>query len=142
MRSAPTNSRTPTTPGLGAEAVRASTSLLSRVGAAEWNLQTGETSWSTELYRIFGRVAHEGPLPLDELHSGLHPEDQQATQAYIAKCLTHTRLIDCEFRVIRDDSGVRTLHMMAEPVMDTDGVVQSVWAVVRDVTELRRPTSG
>ncbi|MFE1925975.1 PAS domain-containing protein [Streptomyces asoensis] len=141
MRSAPDNRRTPTTQGSSAEILGPSSSLLSRVGAAEWNLQANEVSWSREFYRIFGRVAHEGPLPLDELHWGLHSEDQQAIQAYIAKCLTHARLIDCEFRVIHHDSGVRTLHMMAEPVMDADGVVKSVWAVVRDVTELRRRTS-
>lgn len=38
-------------------------SLLSRVGSAEWNLLTDESSWSEELYEIFGRPLDSTPSP-------------------------------------------------------------------------------
>lgn len=112
--------------------------LVSRVGSAEWNLLTDEVSWSDELYAIFGRTHTDGPLPLDELPSWLVPEDQPGLAAAFTDCLVDGRPIDREFRLVRPDGAVRTVHMVGEPVLDDDGGTASMWAVVRDVSELRR----
>ncbi|MDN3293287.1 SpoIIE family protein phosphatase [Streptomyces ficellus] len=113
-------------------------SLLSRVGSAEWNLLTDEVSWSDELYVIFGRSPESGPMTLDELPSMVFAEDQGLLTAMVTDCLIDGKPIDGEFRIVRADGRVRTLHMMGEPVLDTDGCTASMWAVLRDVSELRR----
>ncbi|MFD7325942.1 PP2C family protein-serine/threonine phosphatase [Streptomyces sp. NPDC059875] len=113
-------------------------SLLSRVGSAEWNLLNDEVSWSEELYQIFGRTPESGPMSLDDLPSMVFAEDQQVLQAMVTDCLIDGKPIDGEFRIVRTDGRVRTLHMMGEPVLDGDGCTASMWAVLRDVSELRR----
>ncbi|PNG22235.1 PP2C family protein-serine/threonine phosphatase [Streptomyces cahuitamycinicus] len=113
-------------------------SLLSRVGSAEWNLLTDEASWSGELYRILGRDPAASPLTLDELPSLVVDEDRPKLTAMVTDCLVDARPIDGEFRIARRAGDVRTLHMMGEPVLDTDGSTASMWAVLRDVSELRR----
>ncbi|MGI5359587.1 PP2C family protein-serine/threonine phosphatase [Streptomyces sp. CA-252508] len=113
-------------------------SLLSRVGSAEWNLLTDEVSWSDELYVIFGRSPEAGPMTLDELPSMVFAEDQALLTAMVTGCLIDGKPIDGEFRIVRADGRVRTLHMMGEPVLDVDGCTASMWAVLRDVSELRR----
>lgn len=113
-------------------------SLLNRVGSAEWNLLTDEASWSDELYQIFGRAPGAGPLSLDELPSVLLVEDQPLLTSMVTDCLVDGRPIDGEFRVLRPDGRMRTLHMMGEPVLDAEGCTASMWAVIRDVSELRR----
>ncbi|RST10887.1 phosphatase [Streptomyces sp. WAC05374] len=113
-------------------------SLLSRVGSAEWNLLTDEVSWSDELYVIFGRSPEAGPMTLDELPSMVFAEDQALLTAMVTGCLIDGKPIDGEFRIVRTDGRVRTLHMMGEPVLDVDGCTASMWAVLRDVSELRR----
>lgn len=113
-------------------------SLLRRVGSAEWNLLTDEVEWSAELFLIFGRAPQEGPLSLDELPSWLPEEDQPLLTAMVTDCLVDGKPIDGEFRIVRPDGGVRTLHMTGEPVLDSAGSTASMWAVVRDVSELRR----
>ncbi|MFD8235478.1 PP2C family protein-serine/threonine phosphatase [Streptomyces sp. NPDC059696] len=113
-------------------------SLLSRVGSAEWNLQTDRASWSGELYRILGRDPAAPPLTLDELPSLVVEEDRPKLTAMVTDCLVDARPIDGEFRVARRADDVRTLHMMGEPVLDADGSTASMWAVLRDVSELRR----
>ncbi|MFD3652098.1 PP2C family protein-serine/threonine phosphatase [Streptomyces sp. NPDC058620] len=113
-------------------------SLLSRVGSAEWNLLTDEVSWSEELYEIFGRTPASGPMSLDELPSFLLPEDQPLLTSMVTACLVDGKPIDGEFRILRSDGHMRTLHMMGEPVLDADGCTASMWAVLRDVSELRR----
>lgn len=113
-------------------------SLLSRVGSAEWNLLTDEASWSGELYQILGRDAAAPPLTLDELPSLVLDEDRPKLTAMVTDCLIDAQRIDGEFRVLLPDGGVRTVHMMGEPVLDDDGGTASMWAVLRDVSELRR----
>ncbi|MFE1288426.1 PP2C family protein-serine/threonine phosphatase [Streptomyces sp. NPDC058751] len=113
-------------------------SLLSRVGSAEWNLLTDEASWSGELYRILGRDAAAPPLTLDELPSLVLDEDRPTLTAMVTDCLIDAKPIDGEFRIVRPDGDVRTVHMMGEPVLGADGGTASMWAVLRDVSELRR----
>ncbi|MEV6510064.1 SpoIIE family protein phosphatase [Streptomyces sp. NPDC051642] len=113
-------------------------SLLSRVGSAEWNLLTDEASWSGELYQILGRDPAAPPLTLDELPSLILDEDRPALTAMVTDCLIDAKPIDGEFRIVRPDGTVRTVHMMGEPVLDADGGTASMWAVLRDVSELRR----
>ncbi|WP_405969903.1 SpoIIE family protein phosphatase [Streptomyces sp. NBC_00988] len=113
-------------------------SLLSRVGSAEWNLLTDEASWSGELYQILGRDPAAPPLTLDELPSLILDEDRSALTAMVTDCLIDAKPIDGEFRIVRPDGTVRTVHMMGEPVLDADGGTASMWAVLRDVSELRR----
>lgn len=113
-------------------------SLLNRVGSAEWNLLTDESSWSEELYEIFGRPPGSTPLSLDDLPSVLLPEDQPQLTAMVTGCLVDGRPMDGEFRIVRPDGRTRTLHMTGEPVLDAEGCTASMWAVLRDVSELRR----
>ncbi|WP_432109423.1 PP2C family protein-serine/threonine phosphatase [Streptomyces sp. AA1529] len=130
------------TPGAAYPAARPSgepaPSRRDRVGSAEWNLLTDEVSWSPELYGIFGRTGRDGPLSLDELPSWVDPEDQPALATAFTDCLVDGKAIDQEFRLVRPDGSVGTVHMVGEPVLDGDGSTASMWAVVRDVSALRR----
>ncbi|NUV79083.1 SpoIIE family protein phosphatase [Streptomyces sp. CAI-155] len=109
-----------------------------RVGSAEWNLLTDEVSWSEELYEIFGRPPGSPPLSLDDLPSVLLPDDQPKLTAMVTGCLVDGRPMDGEFRIVLPDNRVRTLHMTGEPVLDAEGCTAAMWAVLRDLGELRR----
>ncbi|MEU5253432.1 PP2C family protein-serine/threonine phosphatase [Streptomyces longwoodensis] len=111
--------------------------LLSRVGSAEWNLLTDEAVWSGELYEILGRDPAAPALTLDELPSLVLEEDRPRLTAMVTDCLVDARPIDGEFRV-RAGGEVRAVHMMGEPVLAADGSAAAMWAVLRDVSALRR----
>ncbi|MER8033028.1 SpoIIE family protein phosphatase [Streptomyces bauhiniae] len=110
-----------------------------RVGRAEWGLLTDEADWSVELYRILGLDPSVPALTLDELPALVHEEDRPRLTAMVTGCLVDARPIDGEFRVRRPDDSVRTVHMRGEPVLGTDGGAVSMWAVIRDVSELPLP---
>ncbi|GHH04886.1 PP2C family protein-serine/threonine phosphatase [Streptomyces rubradiris] len=112
-------------------------SLLARVGSAEWDLLTDQATWSAELYRILGLDPAGPALTLDELPGLVLPEDRPKLTEMVTACLVDAKPIDGEFRVVRPDGTVRTVHMMGEPVLGADGGTTSMWAVLRDVSELR-----
>ncbi|MFJ3498545.1 SpoIIE family protein phosphatase [Streptomyces sp. NPDC086091] len=110
----------------------------SQVGSAEWNLLTDEAVWSPELQQILGRDPAAAALTLDELPSVVLDEDRPRLTVMVTDCLIDARPIDGEFRIVRPDGETRVLHIMGEPVLAPDGSTNSMWAVLRDVSELRR----
>lgn len=108
-----------------------------RAGSAEWNLLTDEVQWSDELYAIFDRAPQDGPLSLDELPAWVLPEDQPWMMEAVTDCLVDGKPVDGEFRIVRRDGSRRTLHVAGEPVLDREGGTVCMWAVLRDVSELR-----
>ena len=125
-------------PAARAESTAPSSGLPVRTGSAEWDLLTDHVTWSEELYRLFGRASEDGPLSLDELPSWVLEADRPALTSSVTDCLVDGRPIDREFRIVRPDDTVRTVHMVGEPVLDDAGTTASMWAVVRDVSELRQ----
>ncbi|GAA0355378.1 PP2C family protein-serine/threonine phosphatase [Streptomyces blastmyceticus] len=111
---------------------------LGRAGSAEWNLLTDDVTWSDDLFELFGRRPEDGAPTLDELPSWVLEEDTRLLTAMVTDCLVDGKPIDGEFRIVRGDGSLRTVHMMGEPVLDADGATASMWAVLRDVSELRR----
>ncbi|MEU5419098.1 PP2C family protein-serine/threonine phosphatase [Streptomyces sp. NPDC001407] len=111
---------------------------LGKAGSAEWNLLTDDVTWSAELFELFGRRPEDGAPTLDELPSWVLEEDTHLLTAMVTDCLIDGKPIDGEFRIVRGDGSQRTVHMMGEPVLDEDGATASMWAVLRDVSELRR----
>ncbi|MEU5424692.1 SpoIIE family protein phosphatase [Streptomyces olivoreticuli] len=111
---------------------------LGRAGSAEWNLLTDDVAWSDDLFELFGRRPEDGAPTLDELPSWVLEEDTRLLTAMVTDCLVDGKPIDGEFRIVRGDGSLRTVHMMGEPVLDADGATASMWAVLRDVSELRR----
>jgi serine phosphatase RsbU (regulator of sigma subunit)/PAS domain-containing protein len=109
-----------------------------RVGRAEWNLRTDEVDWSDELYQILGRAPESGPMSLDEVPSLVFADDQALLTAMVTECLIDGKPIDGELRIVRSDGQIRTVHMMGEPVRGDDGHIASLWAVLRDISVLRR----
>ncbi|MEU7165434.1 SpoIIE family protein phosphatase [Streptomyces morookaense] len=128
----------PPPPPAGAPAAPVAQGPAGRAGSAEWNLLTDAATWSDELFRLFGRSPEDGALTLDELPSWLLEEDRPQLTAMVTDCLVDGRPIDGEFRIVRNDGTVRTVHMKGEPVLDADGCTASMWAVLRDVSALRR----
>ncbi|NYI07483.1 PP2C family protein-serine/threonine phosphatase [Allostreptomyces psammosilenae] len=115
--------------------------LHTRMATAEWNLLHDRISWSTELYRIFGREASDGPLTLDQLPAYLYPEDQQSVAGLITSSLVDGKPIDGEFRIVRPDGSVRTVHCAGEPELSDDGTAVAMRVAFQDITELRRAQS-
>ncbi|MDT0343808.1 PP2C family protein-serine/threonine phosphatase [Streptomyces litchfieldiae] len=113
-----------------------------RIGSAEWNLLTDGVEWSEEMFSIFGRPVQDGPLTLDQLPSCLPAEDQPTLTAAVTGCLVDGQPMDCEFRVIRPDGSRRTVQMAGEPIVDEAGGTVAMWAMIRDVSELRRSATA
>ena len=121
------------------EALLAEAQALAHLGNWNVDLQTGESSWSDEEYRLFGFVPGSVQPSHALFKQVVHPDDYAQVEAAIARVLQpgNRQPYRAEFRVLRPD-GERVLEEVGEVKFDADGRPLRMFGTTLDVTERRR----
>src|SRR5207244_2095520 len=82
---------------------------LGNFGWGEWDLVTGETTWSDQLYRIYERAPSEGPLGNEETNALVLPEDEPL-RLQAAEMFANGEAVDVTYRI---RVGGRVKHVRA-----------------------------
>ena len=120
------------------KALLEATQERAHLGVWELNLDTQETLWSRELYRLLGRNPAIGPAGLEEFLEYVHPDDREAVVGAFEHLAHDVRPAKIDFRSNPDRGPTRcfaaTIHLA--PSVDSGRPVATV--TVMDVTESRR----
>ncbi|WP_439677428.1 PP2C family protein-serine/threonine phosphatase [Embleya sp. MST-111070] len=108
------------------------------VASAEWHLDRDDVRWSAEMYALFDRDRALGPLPLAALAEHAAAEDRAFVADLVRELLEQANGVEGEFRIVRRDGTRVSVQFVGEPVLDADGTPHAIWALLRDITELRR----
>ncbi len=120
---------------------------MSHTGSFSRRVDTGEASWSDEVYRIYGLDPRTSTPPRDlrtrvdgvqVQRAGWHPDDQERAAATIAAAIRERRGYEIDLRVVRADGSVRYVHSVAQAVYDANGEVAEFIGVLMDITARRR----
>ncbi|WP_153449492.1 PP2C family protein-serine/threonine phosphatase [Streptomyces smaragdinus] len=107
------------------------------LGWAEWNLVTGETTWSRGVYDILSVDPESDPLPLDALPRYVHEDDRPAAAEATRTLAAGTETVTFEVRTV-PAARIRHARITAELVRDSLGNMIAVHGVVQDVSATRR----
>lgn len=112
---------------------------ISHLGCWEWDIVSGKTSWSDELYRIFGVE----PASIQASYKGflerVHPDDREAVKRVVQNALKNHQSITSHYcRIVRPDGSIRIIQGQGEVLFDESGKIESVIGVAHDVTEQRQ----
>lgn len=110
----------------------AQTERLASLGRGEWDLISGNVTWSDELYRIYERDPGLGPLPREEATAMILPEDQPVL-ATSADALQRGETVDMMYR-IQVNGRIKHLRAVLDAVRDGHGQPTRLYGVVQDVT--------
>lgn len=110
---------------------------LVNLGWAEWNLVTGEITWSRGVHDIFAVDPARGPLPLDALSQYVHEDDLPAVTAAVETLCEGDEPVTFEVR-ITNTGETRHVSVTAELVRDSLGNMIALHGVVQDVSATRR----
>ncbi|GAA2270866.1 hypothetical protein GCM10010149_10360 [Nonomuraea roseoviolacea subsp. roseoviolacea] len=123
---------------------------LGNMGWAEWDLRTGETAWSDQVYVIFGRDPARGPADLPELAGLVEPDDLRMLEQLLLTVVHEAEAAQAEMR-IRRGGELRNLRVVLEPLLSAGrpaddlgaglraaATVRGVHAVFQDITGRRR----
>ncbi len=108
------------------------------LGSWETNLKTGVSSWSDEMYRIFGwntdnAVPFQGPQL-----STLHPDDMDYVVNSIKDTIEGKGDFDIEHRVVRPDGSTRIIHSQGQLIKNNLGEPEKLIGVVHDITNVKQ----
>jgi diguanylate cyclase len=118
------------------EAQLAEAQRLAAVGSWEWDVVSGDHTWSSELFRILGRDPDESAATYEAYFGAIHPDDRVQAEAAIRETLSTGRPLDYECRALRSDGVERIIHARGGAITDDTGQVVRLVGTVQDVTSL------
>jgi PAS domain S-box-containing protein len=111
---------------------------IAHLGSWEFELQTQQISWSTEVFRIFGRNIEDGPPTYEQLHQFIHPDDRERHERIVSEAIRSGQSYEIEFRLYRPDSTLRYLQGRGEPIFNTEGQLIRFIGTALDITERKQ----
>jgi PAS domain S-box-containing protein len=111
---------------------------ISKVGNWEWNIQTGELSWSKELYRIFELEGHPSQTLFETYRKKFHPDDLYKLDEAIQNALNKGEGFTYEHRIICNDGSIKYILGIGEVIEDASGKVIGLKGTGQDITERKQ----
>jgi PAS domain S-box-containing protein len=117
------------------EAFLAEGQRLARIGNFVWRLETGDISWSEQVYRMFG-FEPGTRVTLELIGSRVHPDDLPMLYDMVERAQRAESYFEYEHRLLMPDNSVKHLHLIAHAVRAERGGLEYIGAV-QDVTKRR-----
>jgi PAS domain S-box-containing protein len=107
---------------------------VAHIGSYEWDLDSGQMTWTDELYRIYGLIPGQG-CARDVSLRQCHPEDQDALNAVFQRALADGQPFEYQHRVIRPDGSQRVVRGRGGIVRDPAGRAARLVGTEEDITD-------
>ena len=107
---------------------------IARLGNWSFDVQTRNTIWSDELYRIY-EVPPGEKISFEMFVSFIHPDDKEDVLDYYQKCLANKTPYNKIHRIVLRDGTVKIVHRKGQLRLDAEGNVVEVFGTTQDITE-------
>lgn len=104
------------------------------VGHWEWDMTSGQITWSKELYHIFGLSPESYEVELESIFHFIHPDDERYVRNKLARSQRTGEPFDYFHRIIRPDRQERVLHARGQAIFDQVGNFVKLYGTVQDMT--------
>ncbi len=118
------------------EALYHSATRITGIGCWEWDLASSEITLTAEMFSLFG-VDTSFPLTWDQYVQFIHPDDRQQVLEHIELVTRGEASLFPDYRIVRTDGQVRTVHATCEMERDDAGKPLRLTGALHDVTALR-----
>lgn len=112
---------------------------IAEVGHWSVNVLTGSVTWSSQIYRIYGRDPSDFSPTLETAIDAYHPDDRARVSALVSEAIERGAPFEFELRLIRPDGEIR--HVLSRGRCDTNFAtnrVETVFGIFLDVTDRDR----
>lgn len=107
---------------------------IGKLGSWEFDLPTGQVTWSQEVFHIFGRDPKIGTPSFDELQQLIHPDDRNQHRHVVEEAISAVQPFEVEYRFYRSDRTLGHLQVRGEPILDASGQLYQLIGTVLDIT--------
>ncbi|HII00213.1 TPA: PAS domain-containing protein [Methanosarcinaceae archaeon] len=107
---------------------------MAHIGNWSWDIVTGETYWSAEIYHILGLDPQKSALTHNEFLDYVHPDDRDFVDNAIKKALSE-KPSGIDYRVITGSGEERKVHAESEVTFGPDNSPILAKGIIQDITE-------
>jgi len=106
-------------------------------GVGQWRMdaETLKSTWSDQVYRIYGVTREDFDPNLMDAVAFTHPDDRDTLNEMVARALRTGEGFRLRSRLIRADGAERLVEARADTERGPDGRIVSMFGVFQDVTE-------
>lgn len=120
------------------EAKLAEAQRVAHLGSWEYDVAADRSTWSEELYRIFGLDPATFTPSMTAAFARFHDDDRERVTAIVAEAIRSGQPFDFEARFVLAGGEVRLLHSIGRAETDGSGRATRLYGVAQDVTERKR----
>ncbi len=111
---------------------------IAHVGHWDWDITTGDLTWSDEIFRVFGLVPHEFDESYDAFLERIHPDDRNKVIEAVNSSIASSDIpYDIEHRIITPDGIEKHVHERGEVYRDANGNPLRMIGVVHDISSTK-----
>jgi PAS domain S-box-containing protein len=111
---------------------------VAKLGSFEWDLGTGQVTWSRELSRIYGLDPGVSSTTVEEFLQLIHPDDRPVAADVVMRAAREGSPFRKEVRIVRPSGEVRAVSSWGEVDRNDRGQPSRVLGVCQDVTDRRQ----
>jgi PAS domain S-box-containing protein len=111
---------------------------LGRMGHWDFDLESGEITWSRTTYELYERDPQLGPPTFEEDMALHHPEDAARLQEVVQQAIQQVQPYEIDLRAPLPSGKTVCLHAIGAPITDVRGRVVRLEGTVQDITERKR----
>lgn len=117
------------------EANLATAQKIAHLGNWEFDVLTGEITWSEEKFRIFGLDPTRPEPTYAELLEKVHPDDGERFQQVAEQSIVSGTSYELDYRIVRPNGEVRYVEGRGEAVVNDAGQTVRLFGIAWDITE-------
>ncbi len=108
-----------------------------KAGLFDSDLVTGQSTWSSEFYEIYG-FDRARPPSLEQFFAAMHPDDRAAVTRAFDQAIAARQPLDVEYRVVHPQKGERWISTRGRTLADTAGAPLRISGISLDVTQRKQ----
>ncbi|OCQ94322.1 hybrid sensor histidine kinase/response regulator [Oscillatoriales cyanobacterium USR001] len=111
---------------------------IARVGSCEVDLINNTSTWSEQLFYIFGLDPTQPKLTPEELPRFIHPDDRELWEKKFKTSLIEKKPHKIEYRIVLLDGTIRYIESRAEAVLDRNGQAYKLLVTLMDISDRKQ----
>ena len=111
---------------------------LAHIGSWDWDIAANTSSWSDELFRIYGLLPRQYTPTFNAGAKYIHPEDEELVNKITSSAYRNKKPFSVFYRIFRSDGMIRMIYERADVITDTNGHAVKMFGIVHDITEQKR----
>ena len=106
-----------------------------KAGIWYWDLSTGKTTWTKELFQLFGLDPNEAVANFDSWRHVVHPDDREIAENRIFEAVKQGVNLDSQYRILLPTGDVRWIEAIGDVTQDEHGLERYQTGICLDITD-------